>query len=617
MRALSALSQRRYYARDQGEVPGPLRDLFSGLPDEIVQPATPEEAVEAVREQIARGRPVIARGAGSTAFGQVVPMRGGRVIDLCFMKGISGFDAGRATVRVEAGVRWSDLSAYLDERGFALGSYPSSWYTTVGGWIATGGLGLNSLRFGALKKQIVELRVCTPAALDLKLSPNDRLFDAFFETEGQMGLILEAELKVRPKPAGSFPHLAVLPSVEAAWQLLEQANKDRFALTHASVYNAERMSHFNRSLDRKLQERSPAPGHAPFSEQPSLLLHVETEAESRRLAAWLKDQAAPAFQAAFVWMERFYPLKGKKPELLFLGNEQVVPNAAASAYCRGLERLAAVRRVPLAIESNAADEDRSVIIASFYCRRDDDRATLDGMALVFEMDELGWKHGGRPYHVGVYNSPFIDRRFPERTLDRLRALKSELDPRRLFNPGKFFEVAATGTRLIPAAARKIGAQLVIRMLRTEWGRRMALRWLPPSETHAGNDDRVRTAALECVNCGFCLPVCPAYLATGDERTTARGKLFLASTWLAGQSLAPDDVERLHSCMHCAGCTRVCQSAIDLVPVWDELERRVAQVYGKPASEIEKFVRQVEASADYKRLLRRGFISNPRAASSSS
>jgi hypothetical protein len=63
-------------------------------------------------------------------------------------------------------------------------------------------------------------------------------------------------------------------------------------------------------------------------------------------------------------------------------------------------------------------------------------------------------------------------------------------------------------------------------------------------------------------------------------------------------------------MHCAGCTRVCQSELDLVPVWHELEQRVAAEYGKPTEAVEGFVKKVEASADYKRLLRRGFIATP-------
>jgi Fe-S oxidoreductase len=100
-------------------------------------------------------------------------------------------------------------------------------------------------------------------------------------------------------------------------------------------------------------------------------------------------------------------------------------------------------------------------------------------------------------------------------------------------------------------------------------------------------------------------VCPAYLTTCDERTTARGKLFLSQKLNREGILAEKDVELLHSCMHCAACTNVCQSQIDLVPVWDELEACAAAPRGKPVSAIDAFVRRVEADPAYRSLLYRG------------
>jgi hypothetical protein len=48
-------------------------------------------------------------------------------------------------------------------------------------------------------------------------------------------------------------------------------------------------------------------------------------------------------------------------------------------------------------------------------------------------------------------------------------------------------------------------------------------------------------------------------------------------------------------MHCGACTDVCQSRLDLVPVWDELERRVENQFGKEAARVETFVKAVEES----------------------
>ena len=51
---------------------------------------------------------------------------------------------------------------------------------------------------------------------------------------------------------------------------------------------------------------------------------------------------------------------------------------------------------------------------------------------------------------------------------------------------------------------------------------------------------------------------------------------------------------LFLCMHCGACTDVCQSRLDLIPVWDELEKRVEQKYHKDVARVDRFVKSVEA-----------------------
>lgn len=97
----------------------------------------------------------------------------------------------------------------------------------------------------------------------------------------------------------------------------------------------------------------------------------------------------------------------------------------------------------------------------------------------------------------------------------------------------------------------------------------------------------------CSRCGSCVPICPAYIYTKDERTTARGKLQVGLALLKGEKLDAEGAQALFSCMHCRACTDVCQSSLDLVPVWDELERRVETTYGKDHRKVEEFVQGVE------------------------
>jgi glycolate oxidase iron-sulfur subunit len=66
-----------------------------------------------------------------------------------------------------------------------------------------------------------------------------------------------------------------------------------------------------------------------------------------------------------------------------------------------------------------------------------------------------------------------------------------------------------------------------------------------------------------VHCGFCLPACPTYLATGDEADSPRGRIVLMRALERGEIDAGDDalVEHLDACLGCLGCEPVCPSGV--------------------------------------------------------
>ena len=151
------------YARDQADIPDSLRKmLIRTTPDAVVQPESVEDVANVVSAAYDLGVPIVPRGAASFPLGGSVPTMGGVVIDLSALRRIFGVDRDRFLADVETGVRWSTLQEILRGEGLALRTYPSSWFSTIGGWVSTGGYGINSLKFGHLSKNVEALQVVTP-----------------------------------------------------------------------------------------------------------------------------------------------------------------------------------------------------------------------------------------------------------------------------------------------------------------------------------------------------------------------------------------------------------------------------------------------------------------------
>lgn len=98
-------------------------------------------------------------------------------------------------------------------------------------------------------------------------------------------------------------------------------------------------------------------------------------------------------------------------------------------------------------------------------------------------------------------------------------------------------------------------------------------------------DRGGFAALDsCVHCGFCLPACPTYLATGDENDSPRGRILLMRAFERGEIAADDPalIEHLDACLGCRGCEPVCPSGVGYGAGLETARTRIAARVGIPA-----------------------------------
>lgn len=198
--------------------------IYRGLPDVVVRPKTTEEVAEIIKLANKWKIPVVPRGSGSGTTGGAVPVRGGIVVDLTRMNRILEIDTPNLQVVVEPGVIHADLNGELAKLGYFFPPDPGSTeIATIGGLIANGGSGMRSVKYGTVRDYVLALEVVLPngevvevGSRALKMSSGYDLVRLFVGSEGTLGIITKAVLKILPKPPARIVLLAVFDRLEDA-----------------------------------------------------------------------------------------------------------------------------------------------------------------------------------------------------------------------------------------------------------------------------------------------------------------------------------------------------------------------------------------------------------------
>ncbi len=181
-------------------------------PDAVLYPED-EGAVSAVVEFASRRRyAVVPFGGGTSVVGGVAPLADGTyaaalTLDLRRMNRVASIDEVSGLVVAGPGIRGPLLEEALAAKGLTLGHFPQSWeFSTLGGWIATRAAGGLSNRYGRIDDLVVGLRLVAPArALEVRALPGrdhgPDLLQLVLGSEGSLGVITQATVRAHPSPA--------------------------------------------------------------------------------------------------------------------------------------------------------------------------------------------------------------------------------------------------------------------------------------------------------------------------------------------------------------------------------------------------------------------------------
>jgi FAD/FMN-containing dehydrogenase/NAD-dependent dihydropyrimidine dehydrogenase PreA subunit len=587
--------EKEMYSHDIGDVPVIMtKTFFTTQPDFVVQPKSAEEIKKVLAFANEKKVPVIARGAASSGFGGVIPTNAGIVIDLSPFRKILNLNKAEKTITVEAGARWSDIDIVAKKQGLCLMTYPSSKFSTVAGWISTGGYSINSFRYGHLSKQIHSMTVLTPTGETKTLSPTDSEFAYFVSTEGEFGIIVEVTLILRPVPQASYSHLLYFPDDKAGFSFIENFVKNR------------EKENINTNVIRFLDENHLGDTnevmHANvFKKTAAVLVELSSPEDDQKFLAFLSKngpiEEAPSYVASYLWNERLFGAKAKRLGPTILTSETIIPIQKAASFIEKAKKIGNDFGVEVCVDSYILDAKNALIMTPYLCDSRKLKYYLN-MSLAPMLTQTAISMGAEPYGLGIWNAAFINNLYNAKKKQELLAYKAKVDPNNIMNPGKFFSVKSKFLN-IPALIFNPGIfslSMKLMILSSPVIGKIATLFMGKNKKIDSLDFELTTHA--CAKCGNCIAVCPAYLVTGNEEVTAKGKIALAKKLIDGRNLTKEEAENVFMCMHCKACEEICQTNLELMMLWDALEKRVETKFSRPEEKINDFLEKVDDSKDY-------------------
>ena len=420
--------------------------LDRAMPDVVALPRTTAEVQLLVREAAAAGVPIVARGAGTGISGGSVPARGGLIISTSRMNRVLEIDAENRCAVIEAGVVNLDLSKVAEPYGLFFAPDPSSQKTsTIGGNIATNAGGPHCLSLGVTVNHILGLELIRHDGSIVHVggksadSPGLDLMGIFVGSEGTLGVVTEATVRLLPLPEAVRTTLALFASVEAASEAVSRL------IARGIVPSALEM------MDKLALSAIEAAFHAGYPPEAGAVLLVEVDGlvEQVEAQATIVDEvcrnagaleirlASSAEDRTRLWAARkgAASAMGRIAPNYYL-HDAVVPRTKLSAILARVVDIGQRYDLPIANLFHAGDGNLHPMIL-FDVRQPGvlDRVLAAGREILLACIQAGGTITGE-HGVGLEKLAFMPLIFSEPDLEIMARVRSAIDPPGVFNPGK-------------------------------------------------------------------------------------------------------------------------------------------------------------------------------------
>jgi len=304
------------YTRESVELPPIIKDRFPRI-QSVYQPRSVDDIIKVYDYAQKKKWAMVPRGAATSGMGCLIPLKKSLMIDLTRLNRILDLNKKQKTLTVEAGLRWWEIKNFLKGHSFDIYTCPTSLFSTVGGWLSTGGYGINSFKYGHISNLVDSMEIITPTK-NTWVERKSREFKYFVGAEGQMGIISKVKLRVREAKTQTA-YLVLFDRASKALRFISELMASSEPLpVHISYFDRHRLEHKNLLLE----------GKASFPDMDAVLVVYEsTSPEEVFLGLVAKNEGSLAedYLTAFLWNERFFPFSIKHFYSSLLGSETILP----------------------------------------------------------------------------------------------------------------------------------------------------------------------------------------------------------------------------------------------------------------------------------------------------
>ena len=443
-RVLSAIEECYAYSQDASNT----REITQ-IPDAVVFVETSDEILEVVKYARKYKTPIICRGAGTNTVGACRVEHGGIILNFSLMNKILEINKENMTAKVQPGVILGDLQSQVEKVGLFYPPDPSNLkVSTVGGSIAQASGGAKTFKYGTTKNYVIDLEVVTAdgrimrtGSDTVKNATGYDLTSLFVGSEGTLGIITQATLKLIPKPESRKVLMAYFDTVEEAVEAVNLIISQRIFPATIDFMDANAI--------RTVEKFYPA--GLLTDKEAALLVEIDGFEVSMNYQQAIVEEIFKRCNASDIRVshnkdeyERIWSARRAsmgacallKPNVTT--DDVIVPRENLPALIKGIRQICDKYGLTACLVGHVGDGSVHPQIPIDYNDEDEYRRYKLAKSEIYELTAnlnglLSGEHG-----IGAEKRPFISKVIGGTALDFMRKVKKSFDPDNILNPYKIF-----------------------------------------------------------------------------------------------------------------------------------------------------------------------------------